>query len=372
MTGKPCYRLIFPILIIGLFFMGCTSGTITSSPTITQSPTSILNILIPTETPWSTVQPATPSITASPLPEESIIPATSSPQNQLLQLTFVSDRHSGYYGVYAIDVNCLETDEPCLGEPQLLFEWEDWISAIDWSPDGKRIAFVSGLYGGKLFIADWNGENAIQITSTCGAADSPQWSPSGDQIVFIYAAGRPGCEVLEPYQIQVYDLKTGHMTPSLSDAYDPSRINWLPGGELAYIAKKSETDWTEMINVAEPDGTLIKQLPTNATDYSYILGLAFSPDGQQVAFVGEIHPLTGRTTVDIYVSNLEGSDSINLTNGSGINLAPDWSPFGEWIAFESDRSGDYEVYLIKPDGSGSLQITHDPASDTNPAWRTKP
>jgi Tol biopolymer transport system component len=328
--------------------------------------------VIQTETPWSTIAPATPSITISPLPERTIVPSTSSPQNPLLQLTFVSDRHSGYYGVYAMEVNCLVADEPCLGEPQQLFEWEDWISAIDWSPDGKRIAFISGLYGGKLFIADWNGKNAIQITNTCGAADSPQWSPSGDQIVFIYAVGRPGCEVLEPYQIQVYDLKTGHMTPSLIDAYDPSRINWLSGGELAYIAKKSETDWTEVINIVEADGTLIKQLPPNADYFTHILDLSFSNDGQQTAFVGDIRPITGTVTTDIYIVDMEGSNPFNITEGKGINLSPDWYPFGDWIAFESDRSGDYEIYLIKPDGNGLLQITRDHASDTSPAWRNLP
>jgi len=268
--------------------------------------------------------------------------------------------------------NCLETEESCLGEPQLLFEWDDWISAINWSPDGKWIAFISGEYSGKLFVADWNGDNAVQITSTCGAASWPQWSPDGSKIAFIYSAGRPGCEVLEPAQIQVFDLETGQMTPIFIDAYDPSRIYWLPGGELAYIAMISETDQTEMINIVEPDGTVIKQLPINARDYTHIFDLACSSDGKYLADVGEINPSTGRTTRDIYMIDLDGNNIINLTNGLGNNYEPVWSPVGDWIAFESDRSGDYKIYLIKSNGSGLFQINSDSASDTSPAWRLLP
>jgi len=368
MTVKFHLSMIFTLLLVMSMLVGCTPGTIKPSQTVGLLPTSVIETISPIGTQRLASEPVSVIATLTSLPEETMVTPTSLTVEPALQLTFVNDHHS----VYTMAANCLETEESCLGEPQLLFEWDDWISAINWSPDGKWIAFISGEYSGKLFVADWNGDNAVQITSTCGAASWPQWSPDGSKIAFIYSAGRPGCEVLEPAQIQVFDLETGQMTPIFIDAYDPSRIYWLPGGELAYIAMISETDQTEMINIVEPDGTVIKQLPINARDYTHIFDLACSSDGKYLAYVGEINPSTGRTTRDIYMIDLDGNNIINLTNGLGNNYEPVWSPVGDWIAFESDRSGDYKIYLIKSNGSGLFQINSDSASDTSPAWRLLP
>jgi dipeptidyl aminopeptidase/acylaminoacyl peptidase len=368
MTIRFRLSMISIILLAMSMLVGCTPGTITSSPTIGLPSTTLSRTVSPDETHAHLSEPVSITATSTSLPEVTTITPTSPTAEPSLQLTFISDHH----GVYELNVNCLETVKPCLDEPQLLFEWEDWISAIDWSPDGNRVAIISGRYGGKLFVAEWNGDNAAQITSTCGAASWPQWSPDGLKIAFIYSAGRPGCEVLEPAQIQVYDLETGQMTPIFSNAYDPNRIYWLPDGELAYIAKISETDWTEMINIVKPDGSFIKQLPANATDFTDIFDLAYSPDSKYLAFVGEINPSTGRTTRDIYVLDIDEHNMINLTTGLGNNFEPVWSPVGDWIAFESDRGGDFQIYLIQSNGSGLFQINTNSASGTSPAWRISP
>jgi len=369
---KPILRIIIPILFAGSLVMGCRVEKTSLSTIEPQYPTNTIRTIRPTKIEQNAIEPVTQSVVVSPALVATINKITPTPTKASLQLTYISDRHSGLYGVYAMEVNCLETKEPCLGESKLLFEWDDGVSRINWSPDGKRIAFISGMYGGILFLADWNGENAIQITGTCAAADSPQWSPDGTQVAFIYIPARPGCEMLDYPQIRIYDSNTGEIIQILNEAYSPRRIYWLPDSKFAYIAMNSETDRTDMINIVEADGTLIQQLPNNANDYSHILDATFSPDGQQVAFMASINPTFGRGTDDIYVTNLKGSDTINLTNGSGINLAPAWSPIEDWIAFESNRNGDYEIYLIKTDDQELIEITHNPASETDPAWRILP
>lgn len=350
---------IVPILIIGLLFAGCMPGSTLPSSTIAPTPTNAFEPTLPT------VELVTATATSSeltPVMATANTPAAVRPQ---LQLTFVSDR-SGQSGIYALEVNCLEAKEPCLGEPQLLFEWDKRISAVDWSPNGDRIVFESE---GKLFVADWNGENAIQLVSTPGSATWPQWSPDGMKIAFIFAALRPGTEILEPYQIQIYDLNTNQATPILPKVVDPRRIYWLPSGEMAYIAKVSEMDRTELISIVHSDGSVLQQLPENATDYTHLLGLAFSPEGKQLAFVGETNPGSGKTTVDIYATDRDGKQVANLTNGSGHSFGPVWSPFEGWIAFASNRSGDYDIYMVKPDGTNLLRLTQTPSRDIDPAWR---
>ncbi len=366
MITKIIFRKIVPILLSGLLLLGCTRELSTSFPVITLSPTVIFNIETSTETPWSTIEPTITTISSSQTPELELATITPSPSGSTQQLTFVSDNHR----VFAIDVNCLESENPCLGEPKLLLNWKDWISEISWSPDGKRIAFISGEYGGIFYISDWNGENALQITDRCGAAHGPQWSLDGTKVAFIYAAGRPGCEMLGYYKIQIYDTRTSQITDIFNNVFDPSRIAWLPGGEFGYTAMKSNVDRTRLIDIVELDGRIIKQLPDNAEEFSDLLDITFSHDGRQMAFVGVINPNIGNTTADIYSGSVAGGQLINLTNGAGINLGPAWSPNLNWLAFESDRTGNYEIYLIQSDGTGLIQLTHDTTSWTDPAWRT--
>jgi TolB protein len=47
---------------------------------------------------------------------------------------------------------------------------------------------------------------------------------------------------------------------------------------------------------------------------------------------------------------------------------PAWSPRGDRIAFTSVRTGDVEVYTIRPDGSGLRQLTHDLSNNGHPTW----
>ena len=47
---------------------------------------------------------------------------------------------------------------------------------------------------------------------------------------------------------------------------------------------------------------------------------------------------------------------------------PTWSPRGDWIAFTSKRDDDYEIYRIRPDGTGLQRLTHSPGNDAHPAF----
>jgi len=49
-------------------------------------------------------------------------------------------------------------------------------------------------------------------------------------------------------------------------------------------------------------------------------------------------------------------------------VTPAWSPDGDWIAFASNHEGNYDIYLIRPDGSGLRRLTQSPEAELSVGW----
>src|SRR5262249_30325694 len=87
-----------------------------------------------------------------------------------------------------------------------------------------------------------------------------------------------------------------------------------------------------------------------------------SPDGEWVAY-----STTGRE--DLFVARLDGTLRRRLTDDPYRDRMPRWSPDGKRIAFYSNRSGNYQIWTIRPDGSGLRPLTENKGSDfMYPVW----
>ena len=88
----------------------------------------------------------------------------------------------------------------------------------------------------------------------------------------------------------------------------------------------------------------------------------WSPNGQQIAFMGLRDPLLNVIAMkdeEIYLIDPDGSGRLQLTDNAFGDEDPAWSPDGQSIAFSSNRDGNWEIYLMNADGS-------DPAPDQQP------
>lgn len=90
----------------------------------------------------------------------------------------------------------------------------------------------------------------------------------------------------------------------------------------------------------------------------------FSPDGKRIAFASQ---RSGNW--EIWICDADGSSPVQLTSFRGPNVTtPRWSPDGGRIAFDSDAAGQYDIWTVDSDGGKPVRMTTDPANDGNPSW----
>jgi len=90
---------------------------------------------------------------------------------------------------------------------------------------------------------------------------------------------------------------------------------------------------------------------------------SWSPDGSRIAFDSNRDG-----NLEIYMMNTDGSNPIRLTDNPADDWRPSWSPDGSMIVFVSNRDGNLEIYIMNADGSNPIRLTDNPADDWRPSW----
>ncbi|MCM2292818.1 hypothetical protein NAC44_10830 [Allorhizobium sp. BGMRC 0089] len=126
-----------------------------------------------------------------------------------------------------------------------------------------------------------------------------------------------------------------------------------PCGEWLAICDKVEHGRTCLYILPAEGGTPIR-ITENLPSYWH----GWSPDGQRISYCGIRDQI-----FDIYTISVEGGEEQRLTHGEGRNDGPDWSADGQWIYFNSSRTGTMQIWRMRPDGSGLERLTDDGYGD---------
>ncbi len=96
---------------------------------------------------------------------------------------------------------------------------------------------------------------------------------------------------------------------------------------------------------------------------------AWSPDGTKIAYsTSRGYDLNTAYDFDIYVYNTITQEHTRLTNDPHFDIAPNWSPNGDRIAFVSYREGSEEIFVMKADGTGQKRVTNGLELENVLAW----
>ena len=90
---------------------------------------------------------------------------------------------------------------------------------------------------------------------------------------------------------------------------------------------------------------------------------AWSPDGKQIAYASN---QTG--IYEIWVMNADGTSPRQITKDLGNCIKPTWSPDGKKIAFASDKNGNSDIYLLDISSSTNQRLTETESPDIDPVW----
>ena len=140
-----------------------------------------------------------------------------------------------------------------------------------------------------------------------------------------------------------------------------------PDGRRVVLATSLDrtTDDTDLIVFDLSSGSFGKRLKLLAYQHYP----SWSPDGRHVAF-GNLHGRlwTGQPISEIWVMRTDSPWARQLTLLDSISISPDWSPDGQRVAFASNRSGNFDIWMIDPFTRACGRLTEHPAADTAPTF----
>jgi TolB protein len=243
------------------------------------------------------------------------------------------------------------------------------IRTAAWSPDGSRVVFHKRVtFERKPWVKTWSKNPGYELTLTNGG---PSFSPAGDRFAFVGQAEKA--------------MGAGLTIASVGDVKsqiifrDPARNilgpQWSPNGERIifgvgvfnaffngfhglFLKPEDRAEGGAQVAMINPDGSGFRELTSGPNNNGFP---SMSPDGRRF-----VYRTFGPEGEGLRIMDVETKKVTTLSNG--YDNFPLWSPRGDLIMFSRQAQGDYEIYSIKPDGTGVKRLTHSRGNDAHMAW----
>lgn len=227
-----------------------------------------------------------------------------------------------------------------------------------WSPDGKRLAFISNRSGSaQVWTIDTAGGEAVQLTRVSTGASGVVWSPTGTHLAFVSSV-YPDCPDDESNRKRLETAEKSRVKARLFDRLLFRHWNsWWDGTR------------SHLFVVPATGGPALDLTPGDIDVPPVALGgtqdYVFSPDGKELAYVANVDPefrLGLGTNNDIFVVPTAGGRPESLTTNKANDHSPRFSPDGRFLAylamsrpgFEADK---LDIIILDRKTGGRVNLT---------------
>jgi len=256
------------------------------------------------------------------------------------------------------------------GKKLLVDGSKTWNGTPALSPDGTKLAFASERSGNaEIYVMNLDGSGLTQLTNDPAPDIMPTWSPDGKRIAFIsnriYKLPLKGNMDVIQTGMELYtmnadgsDVKRLTANPDDSSAYP----DWSPDGKKIVFMSVAAMPSIATIDVEQPDA-LSRSLfeRTNMAAWTP----KWSADGKYVYFMAD-----DQKVKDVYRMDADGKNLTNLTDKWAEAAAdPVPSPDGTQMAFASDKNDSINLYIMDLKTKEVRPLLNEPgAAMSRPSW----
>ena len=273
------------------------------------------------------------------------------------------------------------------------------VGRLSWSTDGKLLAFSdreSNNDAASIFLLSLDSLEVRRLTSSKGDFD-PAFSPDGQTLAFARRVG-PGAGIYTvpisggqekrfSSDVTIYwgltwtsdgrnlvfpeaswPVNAGWLSKVSIDGGEPERLQFgqegiepmIRGNRLVYVRQAENLSiWRrklDSLRSATPPDRFISSTRMES-------GPQFSPDGTKIAFES-----TRSGYYEVWMCRSDGSDLVQLSHFNSMTGTPRWSPDGQQIAFDSSASGNADIFVVDSLGGSPRRLTSEPSSEVVPSW----
>jgi Tol biopolymer transport system component len=246
------------------------------------------------------------------------------------------------------------------------------VRSASWSPDGTRVVFHKRLTAPPVtWRRAFSRNPAYELTLT---GLLPSFSPSGDRFTFVGRATAGRRDIGSGVAVAAVGADTSDVVFRQADT-NVLAPQWSPRGDRIifgigrfpaffngfhdlFLKPADRVDGGAQVAIINADGTDYHEVTKGPNNNGFP---SMAPDGKRF-----VYRSFGPEGDGLRIMNMETKVATTLTKG--YDNFPLWSPRGDLIVFSRQDKGDYEIYTIKPDGTGVRRLTFAHGNDAHQAW----